>query len=68
MKDLIGIAILAGGLWGGTVLGAKLLSTIRTVGLTKALQGLPSLSPFAAALTGSQVHKYHPKPGHAGSN
>ena len=51
MNELIAAAVFIAALYGGTVTGTKIYDTVRTAALTKAAQGLPKLSPFAAALT-----------------
>lgn len=55
MKDLIGIAILVATVFGGTVAAEKILGSVRKAALTKAAQGLPKLSSFAASLTKTRV-------------
>ena len=51
MKELIGIAVLLVGLFGGTIVLKKIHDQVRVAALTKAAQGLPSLSKFASQLT-----------------
>jgi hypothetical protein len=51
MNELISIAVLIATLYGGTVIGEKIFVSVRTAALTKAAQGLPSLSKFSHGLT-----------------
>ena len=51
MQDLISAAILIATLYGGTVAATKIHDAVREAALTKAAQGLPSLSTFSHALT-----------------
>lgn len=51
MKELISIAVLIATLYGGTIIAGKIYCGVREAALTKAAQGLPGLSPFAASLT-----------------
>ena len=69
MKDLISIAILVATIFGGTVAAKKIYSSVRQAALTKAAQGLPALSPFAAKLTGRQKQPIsESNPSRAGRN
>ena len=58
MKELIAIATLIAGVYGGTAVADWIYREVRLAALKKAAQGLPPLSPFARALTG-QSHKKH---------
>ena len=55
MKDLIDIAVLIAALYGGTIAAEKIFVTVREAALTKAVHGLPRLTPFAASLTQSNL-------------
>ena len=68
MKDLISIAILVATVFGGTVAAEKIYGAVRNAALTKAANGLPGLSPFAASLTRKQNRAKHLFPAEAGSN
>ena len=68
MKDLISIAILVATIFGGTVAAEKIYSSVREAALTKAAQGLPGLSPFAASLTRNHNRAKYLNPNKAGSN
>lgn len=58
MKELIGIAVLVAGIFGGTVMADRILQEARKAALNKAVRGLPPLSAFAAGLTRApQPHK-----------
>lgn len=58
VKELIGVAVLIAGIFGGTVMADRILQETRKAALTKAAQGLPPLSAFAAGLTRApQPHK-----------
>jgi len=46
MKELIGVAVLLVGLYGGTKALKEIHNTIRKAALEKAAQGLPSLPRF----------------------
>ena len=57
MKEIISIAILIATLFGGTLAAERIYCSVREAALTKAAQGLPSLSRFGHALTSHQdVH------------
>lgn len=58
MDELISIAVLVATLFGGTVAAEKIYCSLREAALTKAAQGLPRLSPFAATLT-QEAHRPH---------
>ena len=51
MKEVISIAVLIATLFGGTMAAEKIYCSVREATLTKASQGLPSLSRFGHALT-----------------
>ena len=51
MKELIGIAIFVASLYGGSLVGARILLSVREAALSKSAQGLPSLSSFSQTLT-----------------
>jgi hypothetical protein len=51
MQDLISVAILIATLFGGTVAAEKIHHAVREAALTKAVQNIPSLSPFSRTLT-----------------
>jgi len=51
MQDLISIAIIIATLFGGTYTAKKIYDEIRVASLTKASQGLHSLSKFSHQLT-----------------
>lgn len=51
MKELISIAVLIASMYGGSLLGDKILKTARREALTKTAQGLPQLSTLSHALT-----------------
>ena len=57
MKDLINIAVLIATLYGGTVIAEKIHHAVREAALTKAAQGLPSLSSFSHVVTSSPKEK-----------
>ncbi len=50
MKELIGVAVLLAGLYGGTKALKEIHSTIQKAALEKASQGLPSLTRFTKSL------------------
>ncbi len=51
MKELIGIAVMIAGIFGGTMAAEKIYDKIRVAALAKSASGLPRLSPFARAMT-----------------
>ncbi len=51
MKELISVAILIATLYGGSVLGNRILNSVREAALTKAATGLPRLSTMCRSLT-----------------
>lgn len=51
MKELISIAVLIASIYGGSLLGEKILKTAQREALTKTAQGLPPLSTLSHALT-----------------
>lgn len=63
MKELIGIAVLIAGIFGGTMMADRILQETRKAALTKAAQGLPPLSSFAAGLTQTPQSQKHSKGG-----
>lgn len=50
-KELISVAVLIATLYGGSVLGSRILNSVREAALTKAATGLPSLSAMSRSLT-----------------
>ena len=61
MQEIISAVVLVATLFGGTVAADKIYHAVQKAALTKAAQGLPRLSPFAAALTKSKQRKEHRK-------
>ncbi len=57
MKKLIGIAVLIASLFDGTLVAERIYRSVREAALTKAVQGLPPLTPFVRALTGDSGHR-----------
>ena len=51
MQNIISAVILIATLFGGTVVADKIYHFVREAALTKAAEGLPKLSNFAASLT-----------------
>ena len=51
MKELISVAVLIATLYGGSVLGNRILNSVREAALTKAAIGLPRLSTMSRSLT-----------------
>ena len=51
MENIINTAILVATLYAGTMAAEKFHDAVREAALTKAAQGLPSLSKFASGLT-----------------
>lgn len=51
MKELISIAILIATLYGGSILGNRILDSVREAALAKAAHGLPRLSTMSGSLT-----------------
>lgn len=62
MQDLISAAILIATLSVGTVTATKIRDAVREAALTKAAQGLPSLSTFGRALTRHEPKKVSDSP------
>jgi hypothetical protein len=57
MQEIISAVILVATLFGGTIAADRIYHAVQKAALTKAAQGLPRLSPFAAALTKSRQGK-----------
>jgi len=57
VEELISIAVLVATLFAGTMAAEEIYVSVRTAALTKAAQGLPRLSPFAASLTRKHRHE-----------
>ena len=55
MENLISTAILIAALFAGTLVAARIHHAVREAALTKAVQELPKLAPFAASLTKSTM-------------
>jgi hypothetical protein len=55
MKEIISIAVLIATLFGGTIAAEKIYCSVRAAALTKAAQGLPSLSSFGDVLTSDSI-------------
>lgn len=51
MKELISVAVLVASMYGGSLLGEKILKTVQKEAITKTAQGLPPFSTFSHALT-----------------
>jgi len=51
MKELISVAVLIATLYAGSILGTRILNSVRGAALTKAATGLPSLSTMSRSLT-----------------
>lgn len=51
MKELIGIAVLIAGIFGGTIAAERIFQEVRLATLGKSTRGLPRLAPFARVMT-----------------
>lgn len=55
MKDLISVAVLIATLYGGSIVGDRIIHSVREAALTKAASGLPRLSSLSRSLTSQKT-------------
>lgn len=60
MKELISVVVLLATLYGGTVVGERILNSVREAALTRAASGLLRLSTISRSLT-KMKRKHRPK-------
>jgi hypothetical protein len=61
MKELISIAVIIATLYGGSIVGDRIIQSVREAALTKAAGGLPRLSSLSRSLTSHKPKIRHPE-------